>query len=412
MIGLVRDGSSRNRCGVAQIVVGTIVLLLLAALTAPLAADSPPCPGDCNGDRAVTVDEIVKVVNIALGVSSIDGCRAADTDGNSQVSVDELVTMINFALNGCLPFEPLPQEWQEAVDTSTFGWVMSAWGPGDGSLWIVGGGLFEGRILHKHAATWSEVELGFRVPLLNWVHGTSGSDVFVGGNDGTILHFDGSEWRLQATPTTLPVWGLWALAPDDVWAVGGDNARTTPPLVMRFDGVAWAIAEFPPLLRPRVHAFFKVWAADADNVWMVGQNGVILGFNGETFTEFGAGISQDLIGIWGTGPHDITTVGGRGTAEFAHYDGDRWRRAPQTGLPGLNGVWTRRSDVAHAVGVAGTVLRLAPSDLSVLETVAVPTDLELHAVFGDASGQILALGANFNFPERGVILHRALSATE
>lgn len=386
-------------------------ILLAAAAPAPAAAQ--PCPGDCNGDAAVTVEEIVTVVNIALGTAAIAQCPAADTDGNGEASVDELVTMINLALNGCPPVEPLPEDWEEAVDAGDFGWVMSGWGPGDGSLWAVGGGLFEGRILRRQRGTWQRVDPGLSFELLNWVHGTSASDVFFGGNEGVILHWDGRRWEKQETPTFLPVWGLWANAPDDVWAVGGDNNARTPPLVMRYDGSRWQVAAIPTLARPRVHAFFKVWGSAADDVWMVGQNGAILHWDGTAFTEFGAGVSQDLIGIWGTGPDNVVTVGGRGTAEMARWDGSRWTRAPASALPGLNGVWLRRPDVAHVVGITGTVLRVDPATFTVLDRAEpAPTGLDLHAVFGDASGEIFAFGANFVLPERGTVLHRGLSDDE
>jgi hypothetical protein len=287
--------------------------------------------------------------------------------------------------------------------------MMSGWGPGDGSLWVVGGVLFAGRILYLEAGEWSEISPGFRVPFLNWVHGTSASDVFVGGDEGTILHFDGDAWTVQATPVTTPVWGIWAVAPDDVWAVGGDNLFGDAPFVLHYDGEQWSLAPIPTLERPRVFAFFKVWGSGPDDVYAVGQNGAVLHWDGAGFTELGVGVSQDLIGIWGTGPHDITVVGGRGTAELAHFDGKQWHRAPPSQLPGLNGVWARRADVAHAVGVAGTVLRVDPRTLEILEEVNVPTTFDLHAVFGDDSHQLLAFGANFDFPERGVVLIRRLS---
>ena len=397
-----------SRHGLSTLVASITVGILAAALGAARAG-AQACPGDCNGDAAVTVDEIVTVVNIALGTSPIELCVAADTDGNEQASVDELVTMINLALDGCPAIEPLPEDWEEAVDATEFGWAMSGWGPGDGSLWVVGGGLFEGRILRKLRGAWEVVETGLTFPLLNWVHGTSANDVFFGGNDGTILHWDGSTFVKHETPTFLPVWGIWAVAPDDVWAVGGDNNRRQAPLVMHYDGAAWALADVPPLVRPLVHAFFKVWGAATDDVWMVGQNGAILHWNGADFSETGAGISQDLIGIWGTGPDNVMSVGGRGTAEMARWDGERWTKAPASPLPGLNGVWLRGSDVAHVVGINGTVLRVDPASLAVLEQVEVSTGLDLHAVFGDDSGQILAFGANFELPERGVVLHRGLS---
>jgi len=49
----------------------------------------------------VTVDEIVTMVNIALGTQSVDNCLAGDADGSRTVTVDEILTAIQNALNGC-----------------------------------------------------------------------------------------------------------------------------------------------------------------------------------------------------------------------------------------------------------------------------------------------------------------------
>lgn len=61
------------------------------------------CVGDCDGSNSVTVDEIVTMVNIALGTGSIDGCPAGDSDGSGTITVDEIITATNNALNGCPP---------------------------------------------------------------------------------------------------------------------------------------------------------------------------------------------------------------------------------------------------------------------------------------------------------------------
>lgn len=57
--------------------------------------------GDCNGDHDVTVDELVKGVNIALGTLALGECRVFDSSNDSKVTVDELVVVVNNALNGC-----------------------------------------------------------------------------------------------------------------------------------------------------------------------------------------------------------------------------------------------------------------------------------------------------------------------
>jgi hypothetical protein len=59
------------------------------------------CVGDCGGDRIVTVDEILTMVNIALGNAAISECLAGDANGDHQITVDEILVAVSNALNGC-----------------------------------------------------------------------------------------------------------------------------------------------------------------------------------------------------------------------------------------------------------------------------------------------------------------------
>ena len=59
------------------------------------------CVGDCNGDKEVTIDELVKGVNIALGIASLADCVAFETNDDGTVTVDELIQGVNAALTGC-----------------------------------------------------------------------------------------------------------------------------------------------------------------------------------------------------------------------------------------------------------------------------------------------------------------------
>jgi hypothetical protein len=49
----------------------------------------------------VTVDDLIKGVNIALNVAAVDTCAAADFNQDLQVTVDELVRAVTNALDGC-----------------------------------------------------------------------------------------------------------------------------------------------------------------------------------------------------------------------------------------------------------------------------------------------------------------------
>jgi hypothetical protein len=60
------------------------------------------CPGDCDGHAAVTIDEIVGGVNIALDLSPARACAAFDRNRDGRVTIDELLLAVSRALGGCL----------------------------------------------------------------------------------------------------------------------------------------------------------------------------------------------------------------------------------------------------------------------------------------------------------------------
>jgi len=59
------------------------------------------CVGDCNGDGEVTVNEIIVMVNVALGTNNVSACPAGDADGNQAIEITEIIAAVNNALNGC-----------------------------------------------------------------------------------------------------------------------------------------------------------------------------------------------------------------------------------------------------------------------------------------------------------------------
>ncbi len=73
-----------------------------AAYVFALSASIPvTCVGDCNGDALVTVDEILVMVNIAIGAEPVQSCVAGDANGDGFITVDEILAAVNNALNGC-----------------------------------------------------------------------------------------------------------------------------------------------------------------------------------------------------------------------------------------------------------------------------------------------------------------------
>ena len=80
------------------------------------------CVGDCNGSGDVTVNEIILMVNIALGTSSVASCEAGDPDGSGDITINEIVTAVNNDTNGCPPMATptlMPTPVATATITST-----------------------------------------------------------------------------------------------------------------------------------------------------------------------------------------------------------------------------------------------------------------------------------------------------
>jgi outer membrane protein W len=67
----------------------------------PTPTATPKCPGDCNGDGKVSIDELILAVEAALGVRPLEDCSSLDTDRSGTLEIDELVAAVEAALNGC-----------------------------------------------------------------------------------------------------------------------------------------------------------------------------------------------------------------------------------------------------------------------------------------------------------------------
>jgi hypothetical protein len=86
------------------------VILTLLALQIGSAASLPTlgagaaaasCAGDCSDDRAVSIDELLTMVNIALGTDVVANCSAGDVDQDDQITIDEIILAVDAALGGC-----------------------------------------------------------------------------------------------------------------------------------------------------------------------------------------------------------------------------------------------------------------------------------------------------------------------
>jgi cytochrome c553 len=70
--------------------------------SSPTPPPTPPaCTGDCDGSGDVTVNELITMVNIALGNTPLSACPIGDADGSGDITVNEIIQAVGFALTRC-----------------------------------------------------------------------------------------------------------------------------------------------------------------------------------------------------------------------------------------------------------------------------------------------------------------------
>ena len=57
--------------------------------------------GDCKDTGQVTIDDLILMVNIALGSAPVSRCLPGDANHNGEIAINEIIAGVNNALNGC-----------------------------------------------------------------------------------------------------------------------------------------------------------------------------------------------------------------------------------------------------------------------------------------------------------------------
>jgi hypothetical protein len=115
-----------------------------------------------------------------------------------------------------------------------------------------------------------------------WSVGWGSTSPFGGTAVGIALRWNGTGWRSVPIPQPSPImlFGVEALAPDNVWAVGHTylGGPHWIPLILHWDGTTWSRATIPAF--PSGGQLRDIVALSPTNIYAVGLDGE--GFNAET----------------------------------------------------------------------------------------------------------------------------------
>jgi hypothetical protein len=184
------------------------------------------------------------------------------------------------------------------------------------------------------------------------------NDVWMVGDGGVVLHDDASGFRAEHVATQQDLLAIHGSGPDDVWAVGkgGD--------VLHFDGQSWSVEDLSALLDASggamTGALYGVFAAAKDAVWAVGYSGVaavIIHYDGEHWSNQSLGLQSDkpLRAVWGMSPEQLWAVGDGGV--IRSFDGTQWNADKSPTNAALLSIHALVANDVWAVGAGGTAVR-------------------------------------------------------
>src|SRR5262245_8064770 len=155
--------------------------------------------------------------------------------------------------------------------------LRAAYSDAPDALWAVGD---HGVLLRYAAGVFSAADSGTTQDLLA-VHGSGPNDVWAVGKGGHVLHYDGTSWSASDLTELIDasggaktgvLYGVFAIAPDAVWAVGHTGVAA---VIVHYDGTSWS-AQVQPTTTPM--PLRAIWGLSRDKLWAVGDAGQIRSF--------------------------------------------------------------------------------------------------------------------------------------
>jgi len=263
----------------------------------------------------------------------------------------------------------------------------------------------------------------------NWSSGTSGTTVnlnsvscysqhycFAVGNNGVLLKYDGTSWTSQTSGTTNNLNGIYC----DYYCYGVGDAGTA----LIYNAVNWSVipshtsynlrAVYCGVACPAVGDIGETLIYDGEN-WLriiggqetqtfpnlglvscpavgtcfaVGKAGLIVSFNGQSWSQQNSGTTTDLYNINCPGVTSCFAVGSNGL--ILHYDGANWNPQNSGTTNELNEIQCPSLTVCYAAGVGGIFLHydgtnwspLNPGTTSDFRALSCPTTTDCYGVIG------------------------------
>jgi hypothetical protein len=224
----------------------------------------------------------------------------------------------------------------------------------------------------SHNFSWKIDTIGIYPSVLEGVWGTDVNNVYAVGliyysysplQFTAIIHWDGVKWSsLNYHEGYLN--SIYGFGKDDIWAVGnwrvGYDAYA---LITHWNGKKWTTWKFmqSDSISGQYGELVGIWGTGTTNLYAVGAAGLILHYDGSSWTQQPGGTDFSLIDVWGFDKDNIFAAGlsnNLGNGVLQKFDGKTWTTVTDggsvynnTNLYGdFESVWGYSSDKLYLVG--------------------------------------------------------------
>ena len=169
--------------------------------------------------------------------------------------------------------------------------------------------------------------------------------------DENKVEFTDRGWNIVGTDSFLEpplnINALWVFNKDSAFAVGELG------LALHYDGNSWQIMSTGVLTNLRA-----IWGSSESKLYAAGSMGRVLHFDGKEWTQVAGAQSPEesssyedhvIHSIWAASPSEIYTVG----SHIHRFNGDTWEEIEASFEGTLSGIWGSSSENIYVVGEEG-----------------------------------------------------------
>lgn len=259
--------------------------------------------------------------------------------------------------------------------------------PQSKTFWSVGR---DGLIIRgepPYTSGWEIIASPLGVNYLYAISGSNNQDIWIGGDNGALSHWNGAQWLMIDSGVTTPIRAISIRATNDVWFAGEGG------IVLHWNGTSIELVSDP---RPDLSG---IWGSASDDLWAVGKSGALFHYDGKSWKTQNSGVTYDFKSIWGSGPSDIWAVGSDQSALLAaiHWNGSTWTEAklPPYAAGSHPVVWGTAANNVYITASQGGYFQFNGVNWSVKPTGMNPAQ-DIVSIDGTDSNNVWALGVNLN----------------